>query len=181
MGYDIEKEQSFEDLYETYRNDVYRVSLYYTKDEYISQDIAQKVFFELYLHYDNIDMNKVRAYLMRATRNTCLNWIRDTNREVKQEGFNALPDDSLLTRSLEDIYIHSECERHEKEFFTHIMQSLREENESWYDILNLVYCMGKSREEVAEELGMTVQVLYSKLYRAKQWIKRHFEEEYKKL
>lgn len=181
MGYDREKEQSFEYLYETYHKDIYRVSLYYTKDEYTAQDITQKVFYELYLHYDNIDMDKVRAYLMRAARNTCFNWFRDTNREIKQDSFHTLPEDTILTRSTEDLYVHQEQNNCEKEFFAHIMNCLREENESWYDILNLIYCLGKSREEAAEELGITVQVLYSKLYRAKQWLKRHFEDEYKEL
>ena len=181
MRYDKEKEQAFEYLYETYHKDIYRVSLYYTKDEYIAQDIAQKVLFELYLHFDNVDMEKVRAYLMRATRNTCFNWLRDTNREIRQDSFQTLPEDSMLTRSIEDIYMHQEQSKSEIKFFAHIMKCLREENESWYEILNLVYCLGMSREEAAEELGITLQVLYSKLYRAKQWIKRHFEEEYHEL
>ena len=45
----------------------------------------------------------------------------------------------------------------------------------------LIYIMGKSHDEVARELGISRDVLYSKLYRAKKWIQRHFEDEYLKL
>ena len=45
------KEEKFEEIYRTYQNDVFKVSLYYTKDEYISQDIAQKAFYKLFLHF----------------------------------------------------------------------------------------------------------------------------------
>lgn len=181
MRYKSEKEQSFENLYETYCNDVYKVSLYYVKDEYAARDIAQKVFFELYLHYDNVDMSKVRAYLMRAARNTCFNWIRDTKREVKQGSLHAYSDNVELIGNPEDTHIAQECKQCEKEFFTHIMKCLREKDETWYNILNLVYCMGKSREEVAKELGITVQALYSRLHRAKEWLRKHYEDEYNKL
>ena len=39
------KEEIFEEIYQIYQHDVYKISLYYTKDEYIAQDIAQKAFY----------------------------------------------------------------------------------------------------------------------------------------
>jgi len=58
---------------------------------------------------------------------------------------------------------------------------LRKENESWYQIVNLIFCLEKPHDVVAKELGISKDVLYSKLYRAKKWIRKNFEDEYKNL
>lgn len=172
------KEEIFNTIYETYKSDVYRIGLYYTKDSYIAEDIAQKAFFKLYLHMDNINLDSVRAYLLRTVRNLSYNWIRDMQWEHKGEYIENIPEEDHPKHSTEDEYLKKEKEQRKKEFFGMIMAELYAENESWYDILNLIYCMGKTHEEAADEIGITLQVLYSKLYRAKRWIRKKFENDY---
>ena len=83
--------------------------------------------------------------------------------------------------SAEDEYIREEKEQERKQFASEILHKVWEENESWYDILNLIYCLEKSHDEAARELGMSRDVLYNKLYRAKRWLRKHYEQEYNKL
>lgn len=175
------KEEQFEEIYQTYSHDVYKVSLYFTKDEYIAQDIAQKVFYKLYLHFDNVNLDSVRSYLLRTARNMSYNWLRDMKREYQGEYIDNIPEESAILHSAEDEYIIDEKQREREQFVAKMMQQLWEENESWYDILNLIYCLEKSHEEVAEELGISRDVLYSKLYRAKRWVRKNFEKEYGEL
>lgn len=175
------KEARFENIYRTFQNDVYKISLYYTKDEHIAQDIAQKVFYQFYLHMDNVNMDSVRAYLLRSSRNLSYNWLRDTKREVNGEYLDVIPEEDVPHYSTEDEYIRDEQTRERKEFVAMLMERLREENESWYDIVNLIYCLEKPHDEVAKELGMSRDVLYNKLYRAKKWMRKKFEDEYKNL
>lgn len=181
MEYKMIKEEKFDRIYRTYQNDVYRISLYYTKDSHIAQDISQKVFYQFYLHFDNVNPDSVRAYLIRSARNLSYNWLRDMKREVNGEYLDVLPEEDVPHYSTEDEYIRDEQNREEKEFVRRLMEVLREENESWYNIVNLVFCLEKSHDEVAKELGMTREVLYNKLYRAKKWLRKKFEDEYKKL
>ena len=102
-------------------------------------------------------------------------------RELSGEYLDVLPEEDVPQYSTEDEYIQDEQKREEKEFVRKLMERLREENESWYDIVNLIYCMEKPHDQVAKELGMTREVLYNKLYRAKKWLRKKFEDEYKKL
>ena len=37
------------------------------------------------------------------------------------------------------------------------------------------------QKEVAEKMGISVDTLYSTLYRAKQWIKKYYEEQFHQL
>ena len=170
------KEEKFEEIYRTYQTDVYRISLYYIKDEYMAQDITQKVFYKLYLHFDNVNLECVRSYLLRSARNLSFNWLRDTKHE-QGDYIDNIPEESAILLSAEDEYIREEQQKAHRKFASEILNKIREENESWYDILNLIYCLEKPHEEVAKELGITRDVLYSKLYRAKRWVRKHFENE----
>lgn len=181
MEYKMIKEEKFDRIYRTYQNDVFKISLYYTKDEHIAQDISQKVFYQFYLHFDSVNKDSVRAYLIRSARNLSYNWLRDMKREVNGELLDTIPEENVPHYSTEDEYIREEQEREAKEFVAILMERLREENESWYDIVNLVYCMEKPHDVVAKELGITREVLYNRLYRAKKWLRKKFEDEYNKL
>ena len=172
------KEEQFERIYRQYQNDVYRISLFYTKDEYIAQDVSQKVFFQFYLHCNNVNPDSIRSYLLRAARNLSYNWIRDTKRETDGEYLDNVPEEDLPLHSAEDVYFKEEKQQRVVEFMDTVLTALREENESWYNILNLIYCLEKTHDEAAEELGISKEVLYSKFYRAKRWIRKKFEKEY---
>lgn len=181
MKHEMIKDEKFEEIYRTFQNDVYKISLYYTKDTHIAQDISQKVFYQFYLHFENVNPDSVRAYLIRSARNLSYNWLRDTKREVDGEYLDVMPEENVPHYSTEDEYIRDEQDRERKAFVAILMERLREENESWYNIVNLIYCLEKPHDEVAKELGMSREVLYNKLYRAKKWIRKKFEDEYKKL
>lgn len=181
MEYYNTKEEEFDKIYRTYQNDVYKISLYYTKDTYMAEDIMQKTFYKLYLHLGNVNLESVRSYLLRTARNLSYNWYRDTKREREGDCIENIPEETFRTKSAETEYIKNESANERKIFLDSIMERLHEQNESWYNILDLIYCHEKSHEEAAEELGITVQVLYSKLYRAKQWLKKNYESEYRRL
>lgn len=180
MRANVTKEERFEEIYQTHKNDVYKISLYYTKDEYIAQDIAQKTFYKLYLHFDNVNLDSVRSYLLRTARNLSYNWLRDMKHE-QGDYIDNIPEESAILLSAEDEYIRDEKQKERKKFASEILHKVWEENESWYDVLNLIYCLGKPHDEAARELGISRDVLYSKLYRAKRWLRKHFEDEYMKL
>ncbi len=174
------KEEKFEEIYRIYQHDVYKISVYYTKDDYIAQDIAQKAFYKLYLHFEHVNMDSVRSYLLRTARNLSYNWLRDSKHE-QGDYVDNIPEEIGILRSAEDEYLLDEKQRERQEFAGEIMQKVSEENESWYEILNLIYCLDKPHDEVARELGMSRDVLYNKLYRAKRWIRKRYEKEYLKL
>lgn len=174
------KDEMFEGIYRTYQNDVYKISWYYTKDEYIAQDIAQKTFYKFYLHFENVNLEKVRSYLLRCARNLSYNWLRDMKHE-QGDYIDNIPEESAILLSAEDEYIKDESCTAQRRFASEILQKVWEENESWYNILNLIYCLNKSHDEAARELGMSRDVLYNKLYRAKRWIRKHFEDEFLEL
>ncbi|WP_420341682.1 sigma factor-like helix-turn-helix DNA-binding protein [[Clostridium] scindens] len=42
----------------------------------------------------------------------------------------------------------------------------------------MTYVLEKPQKEVAEIMGVKLETLHSMLYRAKKWIRKHFEEQF---
>lgn len=184
MNYRNSKEERFDSIYKAYADQVYRIGLYYTKDAYVAQEISQKVFINFYKHFDDIRKDGIRSYLIRSAQNLSYNWYRDNKRAREQVEITEVMDSVEMSESImsvEEAYL----EKDRKEAFellkNSIFQRLHEENETWYEAVMLVYCMEKPHEQVAEELGISKDVLYSRLYRARKWIQKNFKKEYSNL
>lgn len=87
----------------------------------------------------------------------------------------------LAENSAEYHILKTEHEKEVKEFKEEIFEALYKKNVRWHDAVVLAYVMGKPQKEAAEELGMTVEMLYSVLHRAKQWIKENYGDRFKEL
>ena len=66
-----------EDLFQRYKDDVYRLALSYTKSVQEAEDVCQTVFLKL-LEQRSIAPGKERAWLMQVTANRCKNLLRSS-------------------------------------------------------------------------------------------------------
>ena len=72
-----------------------------------------------------------------------------------------------LDAQLIEVFRQKEC----RELHDTIFADLYEKNSRWYEAVTVSYTLDKPQKEVAEKMGISVDTLYSTLYRAKQWIK----------
>lgn len=63
------------ELFQAYRDDVYRLAVSYTRSPEEAEDVCQSVFLKL-LEQPDIMPGKERAWLMRVTANECRNLLR---------------------------------------------------------------------------------------------------------
>lgn len=68
-----EKIKQFENIYQTFVNDIYKVSLYYLKDEKKAQKVTEQVFLEFYEELDSVDSNHIFAYLVYKAKRLSTN------------------------------------------------------------------------------------------------------------
>jgi len=59
-----------------YQNQAWTLARYLLKDPSEAEDACQEAFVKLWRHQDSIDPEKVRPWLMRVTRNGCLDRLR---------------------------------------------------------------------------------------------------------
>lgn len=181
MEQKMKKDERFEEIYDAYADEIYKLSVYYTKDEQVSQEIVQNTFMKLYVHMDNMKLDYVRAWLIRVARNLIYNHSRDSKYEMMGEVIELVIERKETVPSLEECYIRREQKSEINALCDNILGRLAVEHEEWYEAIVLVYCMEKSREEAAYELGITLDTLHGRLYRAKQWIDRYYKKKYKKI
>ncbi len=180
MKYLSEKEERFDSIYRSYADDVFRVCLYFAKDYDVAQDLAQQTFINFYDHFESVKIENVHAYLMRTARNLYYNYQRDAKRGMQVVSLSENANQTkLAAESIEATYFRKQREAMKEELSEGILEFLRKEHENWYELFDKLYLGNKSHVEVSEELGITEEVLYSRLYRAKRCVRKHYEKKFR--
>ena len=170
--------QAFDAIYESNLDYVYRTACYYTQNHYQAEEITQCVFIKLYDNIDNVNMQSVNSWPLITTKHMALNYKRDYARETL---IDELLYDNEVGDSLETCYMTEFDRTKRKELADEIYLRLFEENKRWYDAIMAVYLLEKPQKEVAREMGISLEVLHSMLYRAKKWIRKNYEKRYRYL
>lgn len=168
----------FDAIYEEYKAKVFQIAMMYTKEWHAAEDITQEVFLRYYIYMEHAVIENSRQWILTTTRNIALNYKRDRSREHLVD-FGEFGEDRLSTdESGENIFFEKLWKREVYASTTTILDALYEKNRRWYDAVTLVYCMGKPQKEVADCMGVKLDTLHSMLYRARNWIKEHYREQY---
>ncbi len=147
------KDKKFDSIYRAYKDSIFKVAMHYTKCEDLANDITQKTFFQLYTYFESVDLDSLYPWLITTARNLTFNYNRSTKHEILGDVFE------IIKKTKDSVcYINK-----------------------WYDAVTQVYCFGKSQQEAAKQLGIAVEVLNSRLYRARQWIRKNYEKEYREV
>ena len=82
---------SFQDLYETYGNEVFRFSLWLAGDPLEAEDITSETFIRAWVHNSKIRTETLKAYLFTISRNIYLQHQRKKKRQVVLEDVHPDP------------------------------------------------------------------------------------------
>lgn len=80
-----------------YQDQAWTLARYLLKDAAEAEDATQEAFVKLWKHRDDIDPARVRPWLMKVTRNTCLDRLRRRRDEVEFQEFRAGDDQGPVT------------------------------------------------------------------------------------
>ena len=174
------KERSvFDVIYDRYVGTVYKTAIKYSGNHHIAEEIVQEAFLKLLLHGDGVNPDAAGKWLTLTTKHMALNYNRDCLVEdlVYDEAAYQLD----MEESPEDLLFEKlESEQHIR-LLDEIFEALYRENPRWYEAVTITYVLGKPQKEVADKMGITLEVLHSTLYRAKRWIRRNYGERYRHL
>ena len=92
---------NFQDLYESYGNEVYRFALWLTGDRLEAEDITSETFIRAWVHNSKIRTETLKAYLFTISRNIYLQHQRKKKRQVVLEDIypDPAPGPDKLTES----------------------------------------------------------------------------------
>ena len=129
---------------------------------------------------DKVNKEAARSWLLLTTKNLALNLKRDRNREFLVEVVEGEAEIQLSksVENPEEFYVRKMKNQQFAELEKGIFDALYEKNPRWYEAITITYVLEKPQNEAAENMKVTLEVLQAILYRAKQWIRKNYAEEY---
>lgn len=150
-------EQAFSELYKAYYTYLNTIAIYYLFDKNVSLEVVDDVFLNIWFKRRTLTY-PVHSYLVRAVQNGCLNYIR-TQRTLQsvldthQEQLSTFQEECILSTPapLQDVEL--------KETETEIRQAVNQLPPKCRSIFEAYFYAGKSAEEIAVEMGLTVSTV----------------------
>lgn len=178
MDTQMKDKDAYLKIYAEKKDLVYRTALrYLDKNVHVAQEITQDVFMKLYNHFEMYEKDYLDAWLVELAKNEALNYIKRAKREILDENITLTMDLHGSYQNTEDEVMEILADEERREYRYRILEELYKVNERWYQAITLVYCLGKKQQDVADEMGISLEVLHSVLYRAKKWIKKEYGAE----
>lgn len=144
-----------EELFHTYKDDVYRFALSYTRSREEAEDICQTVFEKL-LRQSVITPGKEKAWLMQTCANACKNLLR-SHWWQKTDGL----DENTALDAPE---------------ISPVKQAIMALDPKYRVVVYLYYYEGYTTAEIGALLRLSQSVVSTRLYRARQELKTALEE-----
>lgn len=170
----------FDEIYRSNAEVVYKTAVKYSGNHHEAEEIAQSVFLKLYMNMGHINLEAARGWLILTTKYMALNRNRDLEREYLVDEFigSEEADPAEIAENPEDIFLRKIKERQYMRLKEEIFEALYAKSPRWYDAVTITYVLEKPQKEVAEKMGVTLEVLQVVLYRARRWMRENYAEEY---
>lgn len=172
----MSKNEMFEEYFKKYKNLLIRAVMLKTGDYQVAQEICQQVFCSYYSHMDEIEQEVVKAWLLKCTQNAIVDYLRKNGLRRELILGNDYQDMGSAVAEMEADYCENQVIN--TELTGRILRDVRAVNESWYEVLIMICVDGMSHKQAAEKLHVSEQVLRARLYRARNYVREKFGDEY---
>jgi RNA polymerase sigma factor (sigma-70 family) len=157
------------DKYNTYLFHVAYSVLRSTKD---AEDVTQEVLLKIYASLPHYQHKGLKAWMTRIAFNKSIDYKRALERKREQptadmEGLGRAEANDI---SVEDEVMTAQLQQR-------VRDCLHEIPDNYRQVVLAYYIEDKSYQEIAIQQGVAIKTVESKLYRAKQWIRKHWKEE----
>jgi RNA polymerase sigma-70 factor (ECF subfamily) len=159
----VQMSRIFQQWVTQYQNDVWSLARYLLGDPAEAEDAAQEVFVRLWKHRDSIERERVRPWIMKVTRNECLDRLR--RRRPQQE-----LDESLTAAGgpLDDLQ--------QAEISAWLQRAIGQLQEPFRSLVLLRDVRQHSYEDVALTMDMSMSQVKVYLHRARKRLREQLME-----
>lgn len=167
-----EKRDKLEELYLTYRKELYHVAYQVLKNYHDAEDVLQNAFIKIYKYMDRItelQCNKTRAYLVIIVRRLAFDRYKEKKKMVPVDFLEETEEDAASSSSLDDYVLRMELGKE-------LAKALQRINSGYADLLTLKYFYELDNTEISELTNITLPNVSVKLTRAKAALRRILSE-----
>jgi len=171
---DCKKGKSYaqEQIYDLYAGAMLGICMRYAKNKSEAEDILQEGFIKVFTKIDKYDFNTVNsfsAWMKRIIVNTALNYIRDNK---KHNIFSDINEENTESLSYEPEETEQSITISQQE----ILQLVQELPEGYKLVFNLYIFEKYSHQDIAIELGISVNTSKTQLFKARKLLQKRIKE-----
>ncbi len=157
--------KKFEEYYTRFFQDVYNIALYYTKNEEEAKDLSQETWIKVFLNFSSFNQQKAfRPWAFKIVRNTFLSSKKIYKKNNELNNATVLPGLYSSTLGEENFLMAKETELK--------MKILKMQNELYFEIIIRRFFKSQSQKQIAEELGLPLGSVKSKIFHALELLRR---------
>ena len=157
--------RKFRQWVDEYQDQAWTLARYLLKDSAEAEDAVQEAFVKLWKHQQRVDPDRIRPWLMKVTRNLCLDRLRRRHPTQEWEEWQQ-PDDAH--GPLQDVQQHELGE-----WLKHSINGL---TEPYRSLVVLRDVQQHSYEEVANVLELSLSQVKVYLHRARKQLREQLAE-----
>lgn len=161
---------------------IYRAAYAVLQSPHDAEDVTQEVLLLIYRALPNYRMDGLKTWITRIAVNRAIDYKRSKARRPEQlmeqgavdaqsSGYQADGMLSALPHPAAEDMVMKQQER------AYLHAKVRELPENYREVVNAFYIEEKSYEQIAAETGLERKSVESRLYRARNWMKRHWRKE----
>ncbi|MNI26622.1 ECF RNA polymerase sigma factor SigW [compost metagenome] len=166
-------EDAFRELIHTYRNYLYQVIYTIIRHPKDAEDLTQEVLIRIYFSLPQYQHKGLKTWMTRIAVNKAIDFKRSAQHklvEVTASLDEWIPKAMGSHQALDTKLLRDET----SELVQHRLDELPQ---GYQNVLIDFYMKHKTYQQIAEEQGISIKTVESKLYRAKQWARTHWKEE----
>ncbi len=167
----IDSKENFIKLIQQYQNLVFSICLKLTGDYFAAEDLTQETFLSAYQHLSDFDGQAEKAWLCRIAGNKCVDYLRAAARRtvpVAEEELSETVDitqEDPLGRVLN------------QELLAKLKADCEALKSPYREVALSHFVEGKPAMEIAMSSGIGVNTVKTRLYRAREMLKKSFGKE----
>lgn len=164
-------DDSFRSIVEKYQGLVYAICFNITGHRQEAENLAQETFIQVYRSLSRYENKGLKSWIGKIATNKAIDWKR--KRRMENEGKLVYLED-VGEISTESNSIHEELVK--KENTKKLLELCNRLPEIYSSVLIKYYIQSKSYNEISKEDGISVKTVESRLYRAKNAIRKQWKE-----
>ncbi|WP_010245406.1 RNA polymerase sigma factor [Acetivibrio cellulolyticus] len=162
---------SFRSIVEKYQGLVYVICFNITGHRQEAENLAQETFIQVYRSLSRYENKGFKSWIGKIATNKAIDWKRKM--KLENEGKLVYLED-ISEISTDDNSIHEQLIK--KENAKRVLELCNKLPEIYSTVLVKFYIQSKSYNEISKEDGISIKTVESRLYRAKQAIRKQWEE-----
>lgn len=166
---------AFTEVYRQYHRLIYRSVFAQTGNQELAEDISQQVMLKYFEHMPEVEKGYEKGWLLTVERHLLIDYYR------KNHNLKAIREEEMKEAVNRSVFPDPGKDVERRQFLVRILEALRLKNEDWYDVMYLVCALEISEPEAAKQLGISIGLLRTRLYRARKYLQKLFGDDYKSI